>query len=78
MLREGYFDEKFGKFAKATVSEIMVTKVDSVEPDNDIVEAVALFVRKQRKMVPVLENGKFHGIITRRSVLRALRHLPPG
>jgi len=76
VLRDGYFAEKFAKFRNIRVSEIMRTEVDTLGPNDAIIQAVGLFVGKQRKMIPVVEDGKFLGIITRRSVLRFLRSLP--
>ncbi|MHC4812741.1 MAG: CBS domain-containing protein [Planctomycetota bacterium] len=70
VIQAGYFEEKFTEFAHTKVSDIMTTKVDYVTPNDSLIGAVSLFVRNQRRTVPVIDSGKFVGTITRRSVLR--------
>ena len=77
MMHEGHFDEKFAKFENVSVREVMLTKIDSLAPDDAVIKAVALFARKRRKSIPVVQDGKFIGMLTRRSLLRTVRHLPP-
>lgn len=68
-IHEGYFEEKFEKFKHTTVQEVMSTEVDCAAPDDPIIMIVAKFVRHKRKTVPILENGRYVGSVTRRSVL---------
>lgn len=70
VIREGYFEEKFAEFANIPIANIMSTKVDCLSPGDTVMQAVDFFVRKQHKTIPVIENGKFVGTITRRSLLR--------
>ena len=68
-IREGFFEEKFSKFASISVSEIMSTEIDVLQPNDKVIMAVALFVRKGHKTIPVIEGGRYVGSVTRRSVL---------
>ena len=45
----------------------------TVESDTDIYSASEIFVRDGRRRLPVLENGRLVGQISRRDVLRAIR-----
>jgi len=68
-IREGFFEERFEKFASIAVSEIMTRRVQSLAPGDEVIKAVALFVRSNYKTIPVLEGGRFVGSVTRRSIL---------
>ncbi len=70
VIREGYFDEKFEEFKHLAVSQIMTTEVNTLAPDDAVIQAVGAFHQHGHKTIPVLENGRFLGSITRRSVLR--------
>jgi len=70
VIREGYFEEKFVKFTNIAVADVMVTDVSTLSPNEAVIKAVALFVRKSHKTIPVIENGRYIGSLTRRSVLR--------
>ncbi len=54
-----------------TVGEIMKKRVVSVCPDTSVDEIAQLLVKKKIKRVPVLEEGKLVGIVSRIDVLRA-------
>ena len=71
VLHDTYFEEAFEKFKNTTVGSVMCREIDSIAPDEPLMNAVALFVRKARKSLPVLDRGKFIGTVTRRSVLAA-------
>jgi CBS domain-containing protein len=73
-LHDGYFNEKFDELKAVPVSAIMATEVDTVSPDDEVTKAFSLFVYENRKTLPVVENGKFIGTVTRRSVLWSIRH----
>lgn len=60
------------------VGEIMSTDVVSVNPQDELAEVVRLMERRHIKRVPVLEDQKVIGIISRADLVRALiRLLPP-
>ena len=67
-LNAGYFDERGG-----SVSEYMSTEVESVGPDDGLVDVAARFVHSPYRRYPVIEDGRLVGVIARRDVLRALR-----
>lgn len=52
--------------------EVVTTSVDTVSPDTSLEELAELVFRKQRKVVPVVDNGKLAGVIHRLSVIQAL------
>lgn len=72
VIHDGYFEEKFTQLAKVRVIEIMTRDVVTVAPTDTIIRAVALFVRAGHKTFPVIDNGRFVGTITRRSILRCV------
>jgi CBS domain-containing protein len=72
---------KHAEFLKAlrarTVGEIMLTNVFSVQGDALIDDALQLMVDKQLKRIPVLDGqGRFQGMLTRDSLLRAIKPRP--
>lgn len=69
VIHEGFFEEKFEKLKQTPVGDVMTTQVDGISPDAEVILAVAMFVRLDRKTLPVIEGGKYVGSITRRSVL---------
>ncbi|MFO1077740.1 MAG: CBS domain-containing protein [Planctomycetota bacterium] len=74
-LHESYFEEVFARFQHTTVDTVMTREIDAIAPDEPLMQAVARFVQKARKTLPVIENGRFIGVVTRRSVLAAATHL---
>lgn len=69
VIHEEYFEEKFAEFERMNVADIMVTKVETLHPDDSVIAAVAMLFHHKHKSIPVIENGKFVGTVTRRSVL---------
>ncbi len=65
----------FVKNARKDVREIMTRDVVTVEADAGIDEVLAILAGEERDInrVPVLEDGRLVGIITREDLLRALR-----
>jgi CBS domain-containing protein len=54
------------------VGEIMTTDVRTVDVRADLSDIARLFVGDRLRSVPVLDNGRLAGIVSRRDVLRAL------
>ena len=52
------------------VMELATTRLVSVETDYDIDEVAKVLGEKKIKKVPVLEDGKLAGIISRSDILR--------
>ncbi len=55
-----------------TVNDAMTTKVVCFTPEDSLVEVAKLMTTSTPKIYPVVENGKYIGIITRTDVLKAL------
>jgi CBS domain-containing protein len=62
------------------VGEVMTDTVLSVGPDDPLTDVIELMERRRIKRVPVIEQGRLVGIVSRANLVRALvRNLPrPG
>ncbi|MEW6230713.1 MAG: CBS domain-containing protein [Chloroflexota bacterium] len=58
----------------ATASTIMTRQARSVSPDTTISEAASLLVRYGHEGLPVVQDGRLMGIVTRRDLDRAIHH----
>ena len=56
-----------------TVEDVFSRDLISVEPDNDLQEALQLMARHQVRRLPVVENDRLVGIIAQADVALALR-----
>ncbi len=56
----------------ATVADLMVREVVTVPPEMDIYFAAGIFLRNAFRRLPVIENGRLVGQLTRRDTLRAI------
>lgn len=63
--------------AEATVSEFMTTEVITVPPEVDIYYVAGMFLANRFRRLPVVEEGKIVGAITRYDLLRVIRNLSP-
>ena len=54
------------------VEEIMTKAVLTVSPDTDVAEAIEGMMKKQVNRVPVIEQGKVVGIVTRGDIIWAM------
>ena len=61
--------------AEALVGDFMTTEVDSVAPNTDLHDVAQRFVRASYKRLPVVEDGRLVGQISRIDVLRAIADL---
>ena len=59
------------------VGEVMTAPVISVTPQSDLADVVALMESRRIKRVPVLQEGRLVGILTRSDLMRALERLLP-
>ncbi|HOB35621.1 MAG TPA: CBS domain-containing protein [Bacillota bacterium] len=66
----GRFQSQLEKTAAVTVEQVMTRDVATVEADAPIEEAAGIIVRRGVNRVPVVENGRLVGIVTRSDVLR--------
>jgi CBS domain-containing protein len=64
--------EEFAKSHGKKVGEVMTDGVISVSKETPLSEIAALFERKRIKRVPVVEDGKLVGIVSRSNLIQAL------
>lgn len=68
ILAGAYFDDAHG-----TVGGYVTAALDTIDADADIIEAAETFLRGQRRSLPVLEDGRLVGLISRHDVLCAVK-----
>lgn len=56
-----------------TVSGYMVTEIETISPEVDIIEVSERFLRGRLGRIPVIEDGRLVGQISRSDVLRAVK-----
>lgn len=59
--------------AAGTVANYMTTKVDTVTPQASLSEIAGLFLNNSRHCLPVLENSRLVGLVSRHDALRGLK-----
>jgi len=59
------------------VSDYMSTQMITLDASKTVVDAAYVFVKQGIKRLPVLDNGKLIGQISRRDVLRAIQNMDP-
>lgn len=64
------FEKKLHDLMELSVMELATTKLVSVDTDYDIDEVAKVLGEKKIKKVPVLEDGKLAGVISRSDILR--------
>jgi len=67
-LQAGYFDESGG-----CVADFMSSPVETVDPDDSLMDVADRFRQSSFRRFPVVEDGRLIGLISRRDVLTALR-----
>ena len=60
-------------FDKVTVGDIMTRNLLTVDPEENIQEAMDVMINKKIRHLPVLHKGKIEGLITVRDILHAMR-----
>ena len=59
--------------AKTSVGEVYSQDLVSVEPDNDLEDALTLMARHQVRRLPVVEDGRLVGIVAQADIALTLR-----
>lgn len=68
ILNGAYFEENCDK-----VGSLMSQNIETIDADADILKAAEHFVKHGRRRLPVLEQGRLVGQLSRRDLLRALK-----
>lgn len=68
ILSGSYFEEVGG-----SVGSVMSVVVETIDADADIVKAAEHFIQKGRRRLPVVDEGRLVGQISRRDILRAVK-----
>jgi CBS domain-containing protein len=66
------FEDRLRKALASTVEDMMTPDPITVDADADVAEAARLIARHRHNRLPVVEHGRFVGIVTRLDVLEAL------
>lgn len=69
--------EDYSKSHGRKVRELMSETVISASPDAPLSEIARLLERKRIKRVPIVEDGKLVGIVSRANLIQALASAPP-
>ena len=72
MYKEGYFEEAAKELAEKKVTEIARTDYKTVAPNASIFEIAAEFLQNDLYIIPVVEDHKLIGVISRSEIKRAL------
>ncbi len=57
-----------------SIAEFMTTEVETISPDMDLYYAAGLFLKRNYRRFPVVEDGVLVGQISRRDILRAIHY----
>jgi CBS-domain-containing membrane protein len=61
-----------GNAADTTVEDVMTTEIISFNPTTELADLVQSFSKKHLRRVPIIDEGKVVGIISRRDLLREM------
>lgn len=79
LLGQVYYDQNiedlYKNASQYTLSQVMTERITSVSPDTSLNEAVNTMIRRGHKRLPVVEDKKLMGIITRKDLVKAFYHL---
>lgn len=62
-----------GELPRGTVADIMTRDPESIPPDMDVYYVAGLFLQRDFRRFPVVEDGKLVGAITRFDILRVIQ-----
>ncbi len=68
----GRFEERLRKVFAASAADMMTRDPDTVSPDTTVADAARLIHESGHNRLPVVEDGRLAGVVTRMDVLGAL------
>src|SRR5215218_5546077 len=68
----GRFEQRLRKAFASNAADMMTSEPDTVAPDTSVQEAARLIHRSGHNRLPVVEDGRLVGVVTRLDVLGAL------
>ena len=68
----GRFEERLRKAFAASAADMMTRDPDTVSPDTTVADAARLIHESGHNRLPVVEDGRLAGVVTRMDVLGAL------
>jgi CBS domain-containing protein len=68
----GRFEQRLRKAFASNAADMMTSEPDTVAPDTSVQEAARLIHRSGHNRLPVVEEGRLVGVVTRLDVLGAL------
>ncbi|AEG60094.1 CBS domain-containing protein [Desulforamulus ruminis] len=66
------YKEDFKKLAALKAAEIMTSKVITVSGEEEVGQVATLMIDNNIKRIPVVENGKMIGIVSRADIVKTL------
>jgi CBS domain-containing protein len=72
LLGPGRLADEFTRTHARKVGEVMTTDVASVASETDLADLVQLMNKRGIKRLPIIDNGRLVGIVTRANLVRAL------
>jgi len=67
-------DDQYHGVSNTHVSEYMFQNVKTISPETSLIEIAMLFRNEPLRRLPVLEDGRLVGLVSRRDVLRAVEN----
>jgi len=67
-----HFEDRLRKAFASKVSDMMTPDPVTIEPDVSVEEAARVIAKKGHNRLPVIDHGRFVGVVTRLDVLEAL------
>jgi CBS domain-containing protein len=77
LMGAGRLADEYVRISGRKVRDVMTGKVQTVPPDAPLERVVWLMERHNIKRVPVVDNGKLVGIVTRANLLHAVANFAP-
>jgi CBS domain-containing protein len=66
------FDSEYVTQPSRTVADIMTREVISVEPETSVSDIATLLIHHQIKRVPIVQDSKVVGLVSRANLVQAL------